>query len=188
MRDMQIIKVTVDTNILGDTKINKVKSAIVNKPIEVALVSVSEREVSGTNIKPLSTKILETGVWDESEWGNCVWGESIDETLVLGESRLGNAVLGSQNTINMLEKLLDLLSGGGFPKQGSRDTLTKGQKHLLRDAMILEAHWRTHRNILVSDDKKAYIGKDGKLRNNLEKLCKTKIMTFDEFLVFVDTI
>lgn len=188
VRSMKRLIVTVDTNILGDVKINKLKASIKDKDIEVALVSVSEREISGTTIKPLPNKILETGVWNESQWGNCVWGDTVNETLVLGESKLGSSVLASSNSTNMFEELLKIISSGGFPKPGARNNLTKGQKHLLRDVMILEAHWRSKRDILVSDDLKAYVGKDGKLRSKLEKLCETKIMTFDEFLAYIEII
>jgi hypothetical protein len=47
--------------------------------------------------------------------------------------------------------------------------------------MILEAHTRDGRDVLVSNDRRAFIGKDGANRRQLEALCRTRIMTVDEF-------
>ena len=48
--------------------------------------------------------------------------------------------------------------------------------------MILEAHTRDGRDILVSNDATAYIGKDGTRRQLLETVCQTKILTVNEFI------
>lgn len=175
-------KVTLDTNLLDKDKLSIIQKVVVGKSIEIVVVSVTEREIRGTNIKLPFVQILETGVWDESEWGSSVWGGSLNETFVLGESQLGNAVLGSDKIADLLEELLKVITNGSFPKRGNRDSLTPGQKRILRDAMILEAHCREKCDIFVSNDKKAFIGKDGELRKKLESLCSTKILTFDEFL------
>lgn len=120
---MRKYKVTIDTNILDDDKIAKIKVAIKGRPIEIAVVSVSDREIKGADIKPLPIKILETAMWDESEWDNSVWGHTVNETLVLGQSNLGNSVLGSTQTADLMEALLKVISNGSFPKVGKRDNL-----------------------------------------------------------------
>jgi hypothetical protein len=66
-------------------------------------------------------------------------------------------------------------------KQGQRDDLSTGERRQLRDAMILQAHARDGRDILVCDDVKAF-GREGDDRGRkLEALCGTRIMTVDEF-------
>jgi len=55
---------------------------------------------------------------------------------------------------------------------------------MLRDAMILEAHVRDGRDIFVTRDTRAYVGRGGDknvLRSKLEGLFSTRIMTVDEF-------
>lgn len=47
--------------------------------------------------------------------------------------------------------------------------------------MILEAHARDGRDVLVTDDLKGFIGPEGEKRQRLERLCSTRIMTVDEF-------
>ncbi len=174
-------RITLDTNILGDEKISQIKDAVQGKELEIAVVTVSDREIEGSKIKPIAVKILETGVWDESQWDNMVWGDSVNESFVLGESKLNSGQLGSEKTVDMFETILKIISSGSFPKAGSRENLAKGEKHQLRDAMILEAHCREKRDVLVSDDTRAFGKRDSKLRQELEELCKTKIMTSEEF-------
>ena len=74
--------------------------------------------------------MTETLVWDESHWDRSVWGgETIPETLVLGEGRLGSAVLGGDHTQPFLESVLDVMSGGQFPLPGQRGAaLTEKQR------------------------------------------------------------
>lgn len=171
-----MITITLDTNILNETSLAKIKECSKGLGFNFATTTVTRREQNDAEKSDFEI-ILESGVWDESEWDNSVWGEDVNESLVLGESRLGSAKLVGENT---LEELLSIISSGGFPKIGNRDNLTIGQKHLLRDAMILETHIREGRNILVSNDKKAYIGHEEK-RKILENKFNTKIMTLEEF-------
>jgi hypothetical protein len=84
------------------------------------------------------------------------------------------------------EAILDVIGIRSFPKPGLRDSKTPGQKRQLRDAMILEAHAREGRDILVSDDVKGFIGKDGENRRKLEAICRTRIMTVDEFCEYAE--
>lgn len=104
--------------------------------------------------------------------------------MVLGESVLGGAVLGSEGDSDRYERLLALLSGGGFPKPGKRGNLTTGHKHLQRDVMILAAHARERRDIFVSNDTKA-IGRAGEpLREQLQQEFGIRAMTLDEFIAY----
>jgi hypothetical protein len=66
-------------------------------------------------------------------------------------------------------------------KQGQRDDPSTGERRQLRDAMILQAHARDGRDILVSDDVKAFGREGDDRRRKLEALCGTRIMTVDEF-------
>ena len=54
--------------------------------------------------------------------------------------------------------------------------------------MILAAHVRDGRDILVSDDRRAFVGRDGENRRRLESELATRIMTVDEFCDFAWTI
>jgi hypothetical protein len=101
----------------------------------------------------------------------------VREMAVLGEWRLGEAVLGGDESQPMLEIILRVIGGGSFPPQ--RENLTRGERRQLRDAMILEAHYRDRRDVLVTEDAKAFIN-DGR-REALETLCRTRIMRVDEF-------
>lgn len=179
------MKITLDTNQLDDKKITVIHSFAKKLGFDVKTVTVTDREIEGSSIKSLKNPILETGVWDESQWGQSVWGgDSVKETFVLDESKLGSASLGSSEQVSLFEVLLKIISNGSFPKAGKRDNLSAGERRLLRDAMILEAHIREKRDIFVSDDKKAFIGHNGQARKTLEQLGKTKIMTHDEFIAY----
>ncbi len=182
-----MLKITLDTSVLGEEKIDKLKEVLSEDEFDLATTSVTDREIRGSPIKPLNNSILETGVWDESEWGKAVWGGDVDEVFILGESELGKGRLGSSQSANTFEAILAIISDNSFPKAGNRGNLTKGEKHQLRDAMILEAHTRGERDILGADDKRAYISKDGSKRKKLEAFCNTKIMTLDEFLNWVSS-
>ena len=150
--------VTLDTNVIDDPDI---RSAGCKRSHEVASISVTERETrdSPFSVHLHGTKhVKEVGAWDESEWGNCVWGGSD----------------------NYLEELLQILSDGSFPK--NRASLTGGQRRQLRDAMILEVHLRNGRDILVTNDARAFIG-HGR-RQAIEAQFKTKIMTANEYIAY----
>ena len=146
--------------------VTRIEQAAQGLPVEIANVTVSARELEGTSINPLNQLILETAVWDESRWDQSVWG---------GESE--NA---------LFEKLLKLVSNGSFP--ATRDHLTHGQSRQMRDVMILLAHTREGRDILITDEKKAFVGKDGSLKDTLQSLCSTLIMNTSEFCDYCNTL
>lgn len=179
-------KITFDTNIFPlDDLLFK------DKPVEIAVVSVTDRELENHTLSAELRKlknIKETGVWDESKWGQAKWGPVIFETAVLNESRLGECVLGSDKEVDVFEKLLKIISSSSFPKSGQRSNLNLGERHQLRDAMILTAHIRDGRDIFVTEDIRGFIGRKGEIRNEIEKLFKTKIMTKQEFTDYLSRI
>ena len=159
-----MLTVTLDT---GTLSLVDALAALDGLEVDVAVTTVTAREVEGTpwavKIKQLK-RVPETAVWGESRWGEARWGSDAD---------------GDRH-----ERLLALLSGGGFPKPGQRDNLTDGQKHLQRDVMILAAHARESRDIFVSNDTKA-IGRAGeRLRERLRQDFGIRAMTSDEFADF----
>jgi len=178
------LRVTLDTNTLDSPKMERVRRVVEGLPVEFVLTTVTERELKGTDLMPDMDLIAETGVWGESAWGSSEWGGVSKEVLVLNESPLGIAQLGAESDSDSLEEILKVISNGSFPKRGSRDDLSEAQRRQLRDAMILTAHVRERRDVFVSDDHRGFIGKENRVRNRLEPLCKTKIMTTEEFCDF----
>lgn len=162
-----LLKVTLDTNVLPADDLMAIAAA---RGIDVAVVTVTEREVRGTGfqvaLKPM-TVIPETGVWDESEWDDCVWAAD--------EAEAGPG---------MMEDILRALWNGSFPSRDARETLTDGQRHQLRDAMILEAHVRESRDAFVSEDTRAFI--DHGRREILERITRTRIVSMAELLALLD--
>lgn len=187
-----MLRITVDTNVLDADKIARIREAVDGLDVEIKTTSVTLREDRRTapSAPPSSEPVAETGVYDESLYdsGAIYGGGVIHETWVLGESPLGSAVLGDDDGAVRFEAILHVIGTASFPKLGLRDAMTPGQKRQLRDAMILDAHARERRDVLVSDDRKGFIGKDGESRRKLEALCETRIMTVDEFCVFVSTL
>jgi len=123
-------------------------------------VSVTDREVEGT---PFSVKLVPLG--------------KVSEVFVLGESRLGEAVLAGEKTGARLDDILQVVSNKSFPADRSR--LSEGERHQLRDAMILEAHHRAGNEIFVTNDKKGFVN-HGR-REKLEALLGTQILTPEGF-------
>ncbi len=156
-----MLTITLDT---GTLRLMDVLDALNGLEVDVATTTVTAREVDGT------------------AWADKVKQlKLVQETAVLGESRWGEALLGGDSDGDRYERLLALLSGGGFPKPGQRDNLTSGHKHLQRDAMILAAHTREGRDIFVSNDTKA-IGRQGEeLRHRLQEEFGIRAMTLEEF-------
>jgi hypothetical protein len=171
---MSAVLVTLDTNTLDHDKIVRMRRAASGLPIEFANTSVSNREKEGTDVPSLPEPWLpETAVWGESRWGEMAWGREEDDAL--------------------FTQILRVLSNGSFPfgTLASLDDATglkAGERRQLRDAMILLTHLREGRTILVSCDVKAFVGKDGARRRQLEALCSTKIMTVDEFCASCDAL
>lgn len=153
-----MIKITLDTDVLPADDLLQAASGL---DCEFAVVSVTEREVEGTrfaaHVEPLG---------------------SVHETAVFGEAKFGSAVLGSQQSGETLEEILRIISAGSFPQ--SRDNLSAGQVHQLRDALILEAHLREHRDIFITGDARAFI-RHGK-REQLRTAFGVRILRRVEFL------
>ena len=131
------MRVTLDTNVLEADEIIKAGRRC---GFEISVVSVTEREVENSpyevHLKNLGT-VLETVVWGESRWGKAVWG--------------------SDESANRLEMILGIISNGSFPAKRARAVLSEGQRHQLRDAMILEAHVRRGLDIFVTNDRRGFV-------------------------------
>lgn len=121
-----MITITLDTDVLPADDLIEAAHGL---DCEFAVVSVTRREVDGTSfvvyVEPLG---------------------GIHETAVFGQAKFGSSVFGSRRSHKFLEKILSIISSGSFPE--SRDNLSVGQVHQLRDALILEAHLRKERDIL----------------------------------------
>jgi hypothetical protein len=130
---------------------------------DFAIISVTDRELSGSLVQ---VAVAPVG--------------RIPETLVLGESPLGQAALGRSGDADCFERTLAIISNNAFPRPGERDTLTPGQRRQLRDAMIFCAHVRARRDIFVTNDARGLI--DGGRRAALQEQFSTQIMTADEFI------
>jgi hypothetical protein len=127
--------ITLDTNVADR---QDVIDAAQRRSLEVAVVSVTDREVKLSTYRPgVSARVL--------------------ESAVLGESALGRMVRGSDGETARFERVLQIISQEGFPNSRGRDRLTPPQRRQLRDALILMAHVRVRRDILVSNDERAYI-------------------------------
>ena len=152
-----MIRVTLDTGVLPA---DDLVDASRRFDCEFRIVTVTIREVAGTRyevfLAPYST-VAETAVWGESRWDEAVWGEGPGTRL---------------------EEILKVISSGAFPSD--RQNLSKGQLHQLRDAMILDVHLREKHDILISDDRRAFI-QHGK-RQELTNRFGTRIMLREEFL------
>ena len=134
--------------------------------LTVAAVTVSRREAEGSSLEEEVSaleSVLETGVWGESRWGQAVWGGSSDS--------------------GRLERVLALLSNGSFPPPGRRDHLSNGERRQLRDAMILCAHLRAGRDLLVSNDRRAFVA--DRRRQAIEAEFGTHVMTVQEFEAYL---
>ncbi len=154
------MKVTLDTNVLpADDLIASVLPGL----FEFSIVSVTDRETKGSKDLIARADI-----------------SSIPETMVLGESCLGLAVLADSTDASCLEFCLKIISDGSFPPPDKRDKLTSGRLRQLRDAMIFCTHVREHRAIFVTNDISGFIKGDRRIK--LEKEFHTRIMTRDEFL------
>jgi hypothetical protein len=175
-----VLRVTVDTNVLDDAKVERIGAAIDGLGVEIAPTTVTLRERRPNESEIDVLPVVETGVWNESRSEESVWGPAppVYETLTIGESRLGMAALGGNESPSRFEAALAIMSNGSFPRPGERDSLTRGQRRQLRDAMIFEAHAREGRDVLVSDDRD-FIGAG--VREKLEAIGQTRIMSVNEF-------
>lgn len=133
----KIRSVTFDTNVLPAKELAQRAEDI---GIDVQITTVTQREVEGWSAEEVAERF-----------------KAVPEVFVLGESRLGEAVLAGDADVDDFELALELISSGSFPRPGSRDSLQPGQRRQLRDAMILCAHVRTGRDVLVTNDRAAFM-------------------------------
>lgn len=156
---VEIATATLDTNVFPAEALVTRASQV---GIAAAVITVSRREVEGSTLEEEVSAL-----------------ESIAEAGVFGESQFGEAVWGSESDAQCFERALELLSNGAFPRRGNRDTLTDGQQRQLRDAMILCAHLRSGRDVLVSNDRRAFV--DNGRREAIAATFGTRVMTVAEF-------
>ncbi len=154
--------VTLDTNTVDDAQVIEVARSV---GFEVVHTTVTGRELEVSDVAPASSEAA-----------------SVFEPFVIGESPLGFGVLASDSEADTFEKLLQIISDGSFPPKGQRSNLSVGQRRQLRDAMILCAHIREGRDIVVTNDVKGFI-REGR-RERIEREFEAKIMTSEEFLGF----
>src|SRR5262245_43921234 len=147
------MKITFDTNVLPATDII---ALAMSKGHNCVVVTVTGRELEGTDISIPTIQIPETGVWGESRWGDFVYAGEDDA----------------------LNEILTILSIGAFAAADDRRNLSDGQRRQLRDAMIFAAHVREKHDIFVTRDARAFI-KHGK-RDKLQHMFNTRIMSVEE--------
>jgi hypothetical protein len=148
---------TLDTNVADSAPLAELARS---RGVSVSLVTVTERELEGSDIRPVPAgQVLETAVFGESRWGSAVLASDLEATH--------------------FEQVLSIISNGSFPRPGAREALSHGQRRQLRDAMVLMAHVREHRDVFVSNDARGFIC-DGR-RERLEALLGTRILTAAEF-------
>jgi hypothetical protein len=152
--------VTLDTNTVDDPRVIEAARLA---GFDLVRTTVTDRELESSDIQ--------MGLPEH---------KPVYEPFVLGESRLGFAVLGSETVADTFERLLQIISNGAFPSKDRRSSLSPGERRQLRDAMILSAHIRDGRQIFVTNDVKGFI--HGGRRESLEREFGTKIMTAEEFL------
>ena len=183
---MPLLRVTVDTNVLDDDKLAKIRAAIQGLDVELAWVTVTERELEGSgHVLPSigDAALNETGVFDESSFDQSVFGSAIRDTATVGQWVLGVTQIGDESTEKLHDDILAIVSNNTFPTKKSRAPLSPGHIRQLRDTMILVAHAREKRDIFVTDDMKGFFrgDKGRRKRQELENRCSTRIMTTREF-------
>ncbi len=162
---MDKLRATFDTNIAPVTDLEAHAAA---SGVELAFVTVTARELAAHSYgEGTSTfeRVLETAVWDESLFDNSVFA--------------------GEEEVDCFEDVLRTISNGSFPKPGARGNLTPREKNQLRDAIIFSAHVRERREIFVTLDTKGFIG--GGRKQKLESTYKTRIMTRDEFVKYLES-
>lgn len=98
-----MVKATLDTNVL---------------PAQALIERARERGVHAT-VSSISGREVEQ--W--SQKAEVAALEKVVEVAVLGESRLGEAILGCNADEERLERALAMLSSGSFPPKGNRHGL-----------------------------------------------------------------
>lgn len=162
---ISVIPVTVDTNVLP---LESLARKALEKGYRIFLACTSDREADGCiGILP--------GVEIMRIPGPVVWGETRVED---------QAFWALDGDSARFDRLLEVISSGGFPRTGAKAPLTKGQHRQLRDAMVFFAHIRAGHSIFVSNDTKGFIN-CGR-RKLLEAEFATRILTTAEFDEILD--
>lgn len=65
-----MLRLTLDTNLLDDQALTRVRSCLMNTEHELAVVTVTERERGDGS--EIGVRLPETAVWGESRWGEAV--------------------------------------------------------------------------------------------------------------------
>lgn len=151
--------VTIDTNVfpLADLQHLAEQAGFI-----LEVISVTKRELKYTDLSPSAENL----------------GETL-ETFHFGEGAWGNMVFGSVEDAADFEKILQIISSGGHPKD--RTNLTPAQQNQRRDALILQSHIRSGKRIFISNDERGFV-RHGK-RELLEEAFPIKIFTRAEFVV-----
>lgn len=152
-------RATLDTNVLPSEEL---VARAMRVGIDCQITTVTRREVADW------TERAKLGEFDP-----------IPEVFVFDETRLDEGVLGTDSDGDVFESALHILSNGGFPQPGARRALTSGQRRQLRDALILCTHVRAEREILVSNDTRAFV--DHGRREAIQERFGTKVLTAAEF-------
>ena len=159
--------------------------AAVTIPHEFAYVTVTERERGREEIKlfgEAAAAIVETGVFDQSTWDNPVFGPVVAGAFVLDDPVSGvldsDSGLGGDGIGDLLQPALHIIASGSFPDRW--EDANEAQRRQHRDAQIFEAHARTRRHVLVTNDATGFV-RHGK-REKLEALGRTRILLIEEFL------
>ena len=180
-----MLLVTLDTDQLDNSESLRLIRDAINVRHHLAVVTITRRERGDDVVLAELDLVPETAVWGESRWDEALWfGSVVPETFVLDESKFDEVLLGGMLREPDLEQILRIISSGSFPSPGDREGMNEARRHQLRDAMILQAHARERRHLLISGDNKAFRGPDGAKRSELESLCGTRIMDRPEFFDF----
>jgi hypothetical protein len=166
------MRLTLDTNCVDDAELLAVAAYA---GAEVAVFSVTRREAAGSHVAAHVHRVIvlpeqsvwADGLWADGFWADRVWASApaIDYLAKDGSPRKGDP----------FEDVLSVVSSGSFPVPGARRNLTDGQRNQYRDAMILSLHAQHGRDILVSNDTRAFV-KHGR-REVLERMLRTRIVT-----------
>lgn len=148
---------TFDTNVADSVELFELARS---RGVAVSVVTVTERELEGSGVLPVAAG-------------------RVHETIVFGESCWGSAVFASNKEPTLFEQVLFIISNGSFQPPSARGSLLPGERRQLRDAMVLSAHAREHRDVFVSDDTRGFVY-HGR-RERLEALLRTRILTAAEF-------
>lgn len=173
--------VTVDTNLYQDPELIAIGRAL--PYIHLYATKVTEGEVG---------KEVVMGYHQESiMYGEAMWGEvnfqpnraipsvfTLDVSLLDGEDTLA----GDDLPDDLMKKIFAISTNGSFQYPRDIHSVIKAQQNQYNDALILAAHCNRKHTILVSNDLK-FFGRDheDERRNRLEVLCKTRIMSAEEF-------